>query len=135
MLPLGFATGSAGTRFAAGIWNLRQIPFHEEATRMAATGRHLSCDRNSVAPAATGFASRSVDTFLPVWTQKDIDLHWTINAGGGYWITPAIRTIGSQVFCCSEIEAARWLRVSSFPSDPRRGRRNAADWIQCGANL
>jgi hypothetical protein len=34
-----------------------------------------------------GFSTGHVQTFLPVWLQKDFD-PWTVYGGGGYWINP-----------------------------------------------
>ncbi|HEY2445002.1 MAG TPA: transporter [Rhizomicrobium sp.] len=43
------------------------------------------------ASSRNGFSSPGVNLFLPLWLQKDVGENWTINTGGGYWITPGSR--------------------------------------------
>ena len=90
MLPLGFASEGASPAYGAGDVELgvkyRFIEEDEAGWRpQVATYPQIEIP---LAPARNGFASRGVDTFLPLWTQKDLDANWTIDAGGGYWIMP-----------------------------------------------
>jgi hypothetical protein len=90
MLPLGFASGDEGTKFGAadaefGV-KYRFVQEDEEGWRpQVATYPQVEIP---LGPARDGLASRSVDLFLPLWVQKDLDTNWTINAGGGYWLNP-----------------------------------------------
>ena len=93
MLPLGFAANGPGTKFGAADVELgakyRFIEEDEQGWRpQVATYPVVEIP---LEPARNGFASRSVDTFLPVWAQKDLDANWTIDGGGGIWITPGDR--------------------------------------------
>jgi len=61
--------------------------------------------------------------------------NWTINAGGGYWITPGDKNYWfTGIFAAAEMSGALVAGIEVF-HQTRRGRRNAADWIQCGCNL
>jgi hypothetical protein len=93
MLPLGFAAGGQGMKFGGADAELgvkyRFIDEDEEGWRpQVATYPQVEIP---LAPASSGFASRSVDMFLPLWAQKDLGANWTIDAGGGYWINPGDR--------------------------------------------
>src|SRR5205085_142078 len=73
LLPLGFAASGSGTKFGAADAELgvkyRFIQEDEQGWRpQVATYPVVEIP---LAPARNGFASRSVDTFLPVWAQKD----------------------------------------------------------------
>ncbi|HLY05427.1 MAG TPA: hypothetical protein VKR31_06740 [Rhizomicrobium sp.] len=95
-LPVGFATGDEGTKFGAGDAELgvkyRFIEEDEAGWRPQVALYPLV--EIPLAAASNGFASRSVDLFLPLWAQKDLDENWTIDAGGGYWINPGDRNYG-----------------------------------------
>jgi hypothetical protein len=90
MLPLGFASGDDGARLGAADAELgvkyRFIQEDEEGWRPQVATYPLV--EIPLGPARDGFASRSVDLFLPLWAQKDLDANWTIDAGGGYWLNP-----------------------------------------------
>jgi len=93
LLPLGFSTSDASGTFGAADAELgikyRFIEEDEHGWRpQVATYPQIGIP---LGPARNGFASRSVDLFLPLWAQKDLDANWTIDAGGGYWITPGDR--------------------------------------------
>ena len=92
-LPVGFASGDAYTKFGAADAELgvkyRFIREDDEGWRPQVAIYPLI--EIPLAPSSNGFASRSVDCFLPLWAQKDIDANWTIDAGGGYSINPGDR--------------------------------------------
>ena len=93
MLPLAFTTDGPGTKFGASDVELgvkyRFVEEDEQGWRpQIATYPAIQIP---LAPASNGLASRSVNTFLPLWAQKDIGENWTIDMGGGYWITPGDR--------------------------------------------
>lgn len=90
MLPLGFAAGAEGTKLGAADAEIgvkyRFVDEDESGWRpQIATYPQVEVP---LAPASNGFASRSVDVFLPLWAQKDLDANWTIGGGGGYWVNP-----------------------------------------------
>ncbi len=91
-VPLGFATGD-GTKFGGADIELgvkyRFIEEDEQGWRPQVAVYPLV--EVPVASSRNGLATRGVDTFLPVWTQKDLDQNWTLDAGGGYWIDPGDR--------------------------------------------
>ena len=90
MLPLGFASGGGGTKFGAADVELgvkyRFVEEDEQGWRPQVATYPLV--EIPLAPASDGFATRSGDIFLPLWAQKDLDANWTLDAGGGYWISP-----------------------------------------------
>jgi hypothetical protein len=92
-LPVGFTGGNEGAKFGAADAELgvkyRFLEEDEVGWRPQVAVYPLV--EVPLAPASNGFATRSVDFFLPAWAQKDIDENWTIDAGGGYWINPGDR--------------------------------------------
>ena len=93
MLPLGFASGGQGLKFGSADAELgvkyRFLEENEQGWQpQVATYPQIEIP---LAPATNGFASRSVDVFLPLWVQKDFDAKWTVDAGGGAWINPGER--------------------------------------------
>ena len=90
MLPLGFSADGSGANFGAADAELgvkyRFIAEEEEGWRPQVA--LYPAVEIPLAPARSGFASRGVQTFLPLWAQKDLDADWTIDAGGGFWLTP-----------------------------------------------
>ena len=96
MLPVGFATGNDGTKFGAADAELgikyRFIKEDEQGWRPQVATYPLV--EIPLASASNGFASHSVDLFLPLWVQKDLGANWTVDAGGGYWINPGQKNYG-----------------------------------------
>jgi hypothetical protein len=93
MLPLAFTTAGPGATFGAGDAEIgvkyRFIEEDDQGWRpQVATYPAIQIP---LAPASNGLAGRSLNTFLPLWAQKDIGENWTIDTGGGYWITPGDR--------------------------------------------
>ncbi|HEX3430071.1 MAG TPA: hypothetical protein VHT03_04225 [Rhizomicrobium sp.] len=96
MLPVGFASGDERTRFGAADAELgvkyRFVDEDEQGWRpQVATYPQVEIP---LGPASNGFANRSVDVFLPLWAQKDVDANWTIGAGGGIWVNPGEKNYG-----------------------------------------
>jgi hypothetical protein len=90
MLPLGFAASGEETKFGSSDAEIgvkyRFVQEDEQGWRpQVATYPQIEIP---LAPASNSLASRSVDAFLPLWVQKDLDANWTIDAGGGYWVNP-----------------------------------------------
>src|SRR5262249_10106836 len=89
-LPVGFASDGEGAKFGVADAELgvkyRFIEEDEASWRPQIAVYPLI--ELPLAPASYGFASRSVDLFLPLWAQKDLDANWTVDAGGGAWINP-----------------------------------------------
>lgn len=93
MLPVGFTTGSGGTRFGGADVELGvKYRFIEEDAQgwrpQVAAYPFVEIPTGS---SRNGLASPGVDVFLPLWAQKDLDANWTVDAGGGYWINPGAR--------------------------------------------